>query len=99
VADVDPAGARLIELDRRTVITRLGQGVDATGALHDDAIARVVAVLAEYRAAIDALRAERTVAVLTSAVRDATNGPGSPRACERSSASTRTRSPVPRRRG
>jgi exopolyphosphatase/guanosine-5'-triphosphate,3'-diphosphate pyrophosphatase len=32
-------------------------------------------VLAEYRAAIDALRAERTVAVLTSAVRDAANGP------------------------
>ena len=57
------------------MVTRLGQGVDATGALHDDAIARVVAVLAEYRDAIDALRAERTVAVLTSAVRDAANGP------------------------
>ena len=57
------------------MITRLGQGVDATGALHDDAIARVVAVLAEYREAIDALRAECTVAVLTSAVRDAANGP------------------------
>jgi len=57
------------------VITRLGQGVDATGALHDDAIARVVAVLAEYREAIDASRAECTVAVLTSAVRDAANGP------------------------
>jgi exopolyphosphatase/guanosine-5'-triphosphate,3'-diphosphate pyrophosphatase len=57
------------------VVTRLGQGVDATGALHDDAIARVVTVLAEYRAAIDALGAERTVAVLTSAVRDAANGP------------------------
>jgi exopolyphosphatase / guanosine-5'-triphosphate,3'-diphosphate pyrophosphatase len=57
------------------VVTRLGQGVDATGALHEDAIARVAAVLAEYREAIDALRAERTVAVLTSAVRDAANGP------------------------
>jgi exopolyphosphatase/guanosine-5'-triphosphate,3'-diphosphate pyrophosphatase len=32
-------------------------------------------VLAEYRAAIDALGAARTVAVLTSAVRDAANGP------------------------
>jgi len=34
-----------------------------------------VAVLAQYRAAIDALGPQRTVAVLTSAVRDAANGP------------------------
>jgi exopolyphosphatase/guanosine-5'-triphosphate,3'-diphosphate pyrophosphatase len=35
---------------------------------------RVIATLAEYRTVIDARRAERTVAVLTSAVRDAANG-------------------------
>jgi exopolyphosphatase / guanosine-5'-triphosphate,3'-diphosphate pyrophosphatase len=35
---------------------------------------RVLATLAEYRAVIDARGAERTVAVLTSAVRDAANG-------------------------
>jgi exopolyphosphatase / guanosine-5'-triphosphate,3'-diphosphate pyrophosphatase len=72
-ADGRPAAVR--ELDRRSVVTRLGHGVDATGALDDDAVARVVAVLADYRAAIDDLGAERTVAVLTSAVRDAANGP------------------------
>jgi exopolyphosphatase/guanosine-5'-triphosphate,3'-diphosphate pyrophosphatase len=79
VADVTPsadgATPRVTELDRRSVVTRLGHGVDATGALHDEAVERVVAVLAEYRAAIDELGAERTVAVLTSAVRDAANGP------------------------
>ena len=73
VADVGDGTVR--ELDRRSVVTRLGQGVDATGALHEEAVERVVAVLAEYRAAIDELGAERTVAVLTSAVRDAANGP------------------------
>jgi exopolyphosphatase/guanosine-5'-triphosphate,3'-diphosphate pyrophosphatase len=79
VADVTPSpdGATpgVTEIHRRSVVTRLGQGVDATGALHDEAIERVVAVLAEYRAAIDEHGAERTVAVLTSAVRDAANGP------------------------
>jgi exopolyphosphatase/guanosine-5'-triphosphate,3'-diphosphate pyrophosphatase len=79
VADVTPsadgAAPALAELDRRSVVTRLGQGVDATGALHGDAVERVVAVLADYRAAIDEHGAERTVAVLTSAVRDAANGP------------------------
>jgi exopolyphosphatase / guanosine-5'-triphosphate,3'-diphosphate pyrophosphatase len=78
VADVDPDadGDRgIAELDRRSIVTRLGQGVDATGALADEAIARVFAVLAQYRAAIDELRAQRTIAVLTSAVRDAANGP------------------------
>jgi exopolyphosphatase / guanosine-5'-triphosphate,3'-diphosphate pyrophosphatase len=79
VADVEPSadgGARVVaDLERRSIVTRLGQGVDATGALADEAVARVVGVLREYRAAIDGLRAERTVAVLTSAVRDAANGP------------------------
>jgi exopolyphosphatase/guanosine-5'-triphosphate,3'-diphosphate pyrophosphatase len=76
VADVDGAGPGAVtEIDRRTVITRLGQGVDATGRLADEAVDRVVAVLAGYRAAIDEHGAQRTVAVLTSAVRDAANGP------------------------
>ena len=73
VVDVDGSG-RVTELDRRTTITRLGQGVDASGRLSDEAIARVTAALDEYRAAIDRLGAKRAVAVLTSAVRDAANG-------------------------
>lgn len=78
VADVEPAsdGGRptLTEVEKRTVVTRLGQDVDATGSLQEEAIERVVDVLAEYRELIDRHGAERTVAVLTSAVRDADNG-------------------------
>jgi exopolyphosphatase/guanosine-5'-triphosphate,3'-diphosphate pyrophosphatase len=72
VADVQDG--RVTELERRSVVTRLGDGVDATGALADDAIARVLDTLGDYRAAIDAHSADHAVAVLTSAVRDAANG-------------------------
>jgi exopolyphosphatase / guanosine-5'-triphosphate,3'-diphosphate pyrophosphatase len=72
VADV--AGGRVEELDRRTNVTRLGQGVDASGRLADEAMERVFAAVAGYREAIDRLGTERTVAVATSAVRDADNG-------------------------
>jgi exopolyphosphatase/guanosine-5'-triphosphate,3'-diphosphate pyrophosphatase len=73
VADVSEDGA-IEELRRETVITRLGEGVDATGRLADGAIARVSAVLEGYRQIIDELGVERTVALATSAVRDASNG-------------------------
>ena len=46
-------------LDRRMRITRLGQGVDATGVLRDDAIERTLEVLREYRAAMDASASAR----------------------------------------
>jgi exopolyphosphatase/guanosine-5'-triphosphate,3'-diphosphate pyrophosphatase len=62
------------ELDRRNTVTRLGEDVDAGGELIESAMQRVFAALAEYREAIDELGAERTVAVATSAVRDARNG-------------------------
>jgi exopolyphosphatase/guanosine-5'-triphosphate,3'-diphosphate pyrophosphatase len=62
------------ELARETRVTRLGQGVDTTGKLAQEAMDRVFAVLRDYRQIIDALRADQTVAVLTSAVRDAANG-------------------------
>jgi exopolyphosphatase/guanosine-5'-triphosphate,3'-diphosphate pyrophosphatase len=75
VADVDPATSAVTELDRRTTVTRLGEGVDASGVLAPAAVERVARALADYRKALDDLHAERTVAVLTSAVRDATNGP------------------------
>lgn len=73
VADVE---ARRVarQLHRQSRVTRLGAGVDADGRLHDDAIAREHAVLADYAQLIDEQAAERRVAVLTSAVRDATNG-------------------------
>jgi exopolyphosphatase / guanosine-5'-triphosphate,3'-diphosphate pyrophosphatase len=73
VADV--AGGRLErELDRRTKVTRLGDRVDRTGKLDEEAVARVLETCGEYRKAIDRHRAELVVAVLTSAVRDAANG-------------------------
>jgi exopolyphosphatase / guanosine-5'-triphosphate,3'-diphosphate pyrophosphatase len=72
VAEV--ADGKLAELERRTNVTRLGEGVDATGRLADGAIERVVDVLTDYRKAIDEQGAERVVAVATSAVRDAENG-------------------------
>jgi exopolyphosphatase/guanosine-5'-triphosphate,3'-diphosphate pyrophosphatase len=73
VAEV--ADARIAaELDRRTEITRLGEGVDATGRLSEAAMERVRGVCARYRDAIDTLDAKRVVAILTSAVRDAANG-------------------------
>ena len=55
-------------------MTRLGHGVDATGALDNDAIERVLGVLRQYRAVIDEHQALANLAVLTSAVRDASNG-------------------------
>jgi exopolyphosphatase/guanosine-5'-triphosphate,3'-diphosphate pyrophosphatase len=72
VADVEDGAVR--EVDRRLVITRLGEGVDARKQLLPQAVARVRNVLVEYRRAIDELGAERTLAFATSAVRDAENG-------------------------
>jgi exopolyphosphatase / guanosine-5'-triphosphate,3'-diphosphate pyrophosphatase len=62
------------ELERRSRVTRLGKGVDASGALDEEAMGRVYQTLAEYRELIDQHQAERAIAVLTSAVRDAANG-------------------------
>jgi exopolyphosphatase/guanosine-5'-triphosphate,3'-diphosphate pyrophosphatase len=74
IADVDPASGSIEQLVRRSQVTRLGAGVDSSGSLSDDAIARVFATLSEYRQAIDAHGCEANLAVLTSAVRDAANG-------------------------
>jgi exopolyphosphatase/guanosine-5'-triphosphate,3'-diphosphate pyrophosphatase len=62
------------QFERLTRITRLGAGVDAHGRLAPEAIARVLATLDDYQAAIEAHHVDRRVAVLTSAVRDAENG-------------------------
>lgn len=64
------------ELDRRSEVTRLGQGVDTAGQLADEAMERVFATLGAYRDALDAAEvpADARVAVLTSAARDAANG-------------------------
>ncbi len=62
------------ELVRISRVTRLGAGVDGSGRLADDAIARELTVLEEYSGTIDSHQPDRQVAVMTSAVRDAANG-------------------------
>jgi len=74
IADVDASGASLQEVLRRSEVTRLGEGVDAGGSLSDEAAERVFRRLREYREAIEAHGCEANMAVLTSAVRDASNG-------------------------
>jgi len=74
IAEVDPANASVQPLLRRSEVTRLGSGVDASGSLSDEACARVFRTLADYRDAIDAHDCTANMAVLTSAVRDAANG-------------------------
>jgi exopolyphosphatase/guanosine-5'-triphosphate,3'-diphosphate pyrophosphatase len=72
VAEVEKGNIH--ELERRLEITHLGEGVDERGILLPQAIARVRNVLAEYRRAAEERGAEHTLAVATSAVRDAENG-------------------------
>jgi exopolyphosphatase/guanosine-5'-triphosphate,3'-diphosphate pyrophosphatase len=81
VAEVEDG--RVYELDRRTTVTRLGEGVDTEGRLSDPGMQRVLAACAEYRDAVDREGAERVVAILTSAVRDAANGAEFQRELER----------------
>jgi len=53
IADVIPDG-RITEIVRRSIITRLGAGVDSQGTLSREACERVYAALAQFRAEIDA---------------------------------------------
>jgi len=64
----------ITELDRQAHVTRLGQGVDTSNTLADEAIERTYTVLADYAQRIDAHDCDTRIAVLTSAVRDSDNG-------------------------
>ncbi|HEV7161872.1 MAG TPA: Ppx/GppA phosphatase family protein [Solirubrobacteraceae bacterium] len=74
IADVDPAEGSVTELVRRSQVTRLGDGVDASGSLSEQATARVFSTLDLYHQEIQEYECEADLAVLTSAVRDAANG-------------------------
>jgi exopolyphosphatase / guanosine-5'-triphosphate,3'-diphosphate pyrophosphatase len=74
VADVAPNGT-VGELVRLSRVTRLGEHVDSGGNLNEAAIERTCAVLGDYRRMIDENECQANLAVLTSAVRDAANGP------------------------
>lgn len=64
---------RVQELARETRLARLGQGVDATGEFHPDALQRAFVIFDEYRAIIDANQVDATRVVATSAARDVSN--------------------------
>jgi exopolyphosphatase/guanosine-5'-triphosphate,3'-diphosphate pyrophosphatase len=61
------------ELHREMRVVRLGQGVDATGSLHPDALERTRVALVDYAAVCADLGVERIRMVATSATRDAAN--------------------------
>ena len=63
----------LESIERHMRITRLGQGVDATGALLPEAIDRTVSVLRDYREIMDRHGVGAVRATATSAARDASN--------------------------
>ena len=74
IADPGPDGG-LVERERRTEIVRLGQGVDAAGEFHPDALRRTFAVVEAYAELVRAaaVPVERIHFVATSASRDARN--------------------------
>jgi len=73
VADVDLVRAELTDVARRMEIVRLGQGVDQTGRLAPEALARTAGVLRDYADVIEATAARSVRMVATSATRDASN--------------------------
>lgn len=72
VADVDDAG-RLTDVERTMRIVRLGQGVDVTGRIADEAMTRTLEAARDYAATCQQLGCEAVRFVATSASRDASN--------------------------
>ncbi len=73
LAEVDPGRGELTDVARRMEIVRLGQGVDKTGRLAPEALARTIAVLRDYADIIGRSGAQAVRMVATSATRDADN--------------------------
>lgn len=73
IADVDGEGGRLTDVVREMRVVRLGQGVDATGELAQEALDRTFAATAHYAALIREHGAAKVRFVATSATRDARN--------------------------
>ena len=74
IAESDRSGG-LSDLERRLEIVRLGQGVDATGEFHPDALRRTFAAVDDYAELIKKAEVpvEKVHFVATSAARDAKN--------------------------
>ena len=73
IADIGPGSGSLTDLVRRMEIVRLGHGVDKTGVIAPEAMARTLAQAREYAAQCSELGVERVRFVATSASRDARN--------------------------
>ena len=71
VADVEDG--RIVDVDRRMRIVRLGEGVDRTGEFSPAALDRLFAACDEYARVIEDLGAERIRFIATSASRDVRN--------------------------
>jgi len=63
-----------VAIERRMIVTRLGRGIDRTGRLDPEGVARTLEVLGEYRDLIEAHGVRRSRAVATQAVREAADG-------------------------
>ncbi|HEX5770296.1 MAG TPA: Ppx/GppA phosphatase family protein [Nocardioidaceae bacterium] len=73
VADLDPSTGAEHELVREMRMVRLGQDVDRTGRLADEALGRAFAALDEYAAIVAAHDVDKIRFCATSAARDASN--------------------------
>ena len=73
IADVGRDSGLLTEVMRRMEIVRLGHGVDRTGVIAPEAMARTLAQAREYASQCSELGVERVRFVATSASRDANN--------------------------
>ena len=73
VADVDAGAGTLTDLDRRMEVVRLGQGVDRTGRIAPEAMARTLDATRRYAQVCRDLGVEAVRFVATSASRDAEN--------------------------
>jgi len=73
IADIDPETGETEDVDRRMEIVRLGEGVDRTGRLSEEALDRTFKVAKFYAALCDENEVESIRFIATSASRDAEN--------------------------
>ncbi|HWR00459.1 MAG TPA: Ppx/GppA phosphatase family protein [Chlorobaculum sp.] len=73
VADLDPRSGRILPVEHRQTIVRLGQKVDKGRIIKKEALDRLMNCLSAYRKLCDDLGVRNIVAAGTSALRDASN--------------------------
>ncbi|NTU67780.1 MAG: Ppx/GppA family phosphatase [Chlorobiaceae bacterium] len=73
VADLDPVSGRIVPVEHRQTIIRLGQKVDEGRLVCREALDRLVACMSEYAGICRSLGVSKVIAAGTSALRDAAN--------------------------